>query len=382
MNETLDVLLLSAGYGEGHHQSARAIEEALQSVWPGCRTQVLDYLAYVPDFIEHATVGLYKVMSKHSPWVYAGVYHLTSQIAGMWGWSHIEYSLGRQNLRNLLTQLQPKVIICTHPLPMAVLSTMRKQGASIAPVFGVITDYVLHGEWVQPELDHYYVPTPLLRAALCERGLDSAKITVSGIPVRPVFSAIGTPTTARARLRWPEVPTVLFMCSALGTLGGVYEACQALLDSREVFRLVVVCGRDEALAERLRTLPPQGRGHDIRVLGFAHNIADLMRASEIVITKAGGITLSEALALERPMVIYRPLPGQELGNARFAARRGAARIAKTPETLRAEVEMLLADDQLRRRMAARARQIAHPDAARRIAQDAWAMAHRHATQGV
>ncbi|MDP9727487.1 MGDG synthase family glycosyltransferase [Alicyclobacillus tolerans] len=371
MEQQLDVLLLSAGYGEGHHQAARAIQENLQRIWPGCQITMMDYLEYIPDFIGQATVGLYKAMSKHSPWMYAGVYHLTSQIAGMWGWSHIEYSLGRRHLRHLIQTVYPKVIICTHPLPMAVLSTMRRQNEKVPPVFGVVTDYVLHGEWIQSDLDRYYVPTRRMQQQLSEHGIDSKRIIVSGIPVREAFSETIDTHAARAALNWPDVPTVLFLSSALGTLGGVVEACQELLLSREYFRLVVICGRDTTLAEKLRQLIAKDTFHPIEVLGYVHNIADYMRASDIIVTKAGGITLSEALSLQRTIVIYRPIPGQESGNSRWAAQRGAVVIAKTPESLCEQIETLLANDALRITLSTRAGHLAKPRAARRIASDAF-----------
>lgn len=368
-----EILILSAGYGAGHNQAAVAVAEALRLLSPGTTVRVLDYLRFFPAGLAPATLGIYRGLTKWAPTAYGGLYRLTSAMARVRPWQVVEYSVGRRRLAEALVTRPPAAILCTHPLPMGVLGEIRRHAALPVPLAGLMTDFVSHDEWVKPFLDRYYVPTEAMAAALASAGVPAGHLVVTGIPVRRGFWTPPPPPTARRLLGFaPDVPVVLFLTSALGTLGRVPAAVRALLALPLRFRLVVIAGRDRGLYGRLAAwgIDP-GR---LTVLGFEERVAQLMAAADVVVTKGGAITLSEALALGRPIIVWRPVPGQEAGNARWIAGRGAGRIAPDAPALARTVAELLTRDDLRESLAAGARALGRPRAALAVAEDLLALA--------
>ncbi|MCY0870478.1 MAG: glycosyltransferase [Firmicutes bacterium] len=365
---TVDVLVISAGYGAGHNQTAAAVRDGLAAVWPGCRTHILDYLTYFPPGIGSASVDFYKFLCKYLPPLYGGVYRLTDMLKGRRMWDTLQYGMGRLQLKELLAALDPKVIVCTHPLPMGILADMRKAGERLPPVTCIMTDFELHREWLQPELDHYWLPNDALLGAFVRFGIARERVSTIGIPVRKPFWTPLDQAEARRQLGLAQDQRIiLYITSALGTLGGVARVCARLLRSPEPFALVVIAGRDERLYRDLQRLAARVGGERLRPLRFVDNVAQLMAASDLVITKAGGITTSEALARGRPIVIYRPIPGQEAGNSRYLSAKDAAMIAYTPRQLRDVVTQILADEAVRARLERGARGLAAADSALVIA---------------
>jgi processive 1,2-diacylglycerol beta-glucosyltransferase len=363
-----DVLLFGAGYGAGHNHAGAAVAEALGELRPGWSTVFVDYLRFFPPAVASATVSLYSLLARRWPVAYGFAHGVTSRMAGGPAWRTVVHSLGRAELRGMVHLLRPRVIVCTHPLPAGVLSDLRGRGEPLPAVVSVVTDHGLHGEWIQPHVHRYCVPTPELAAFLAQRGIDPERVRVTGIPVRADFRR--PLERARARRRQGLAAgerLVLFLTSANGLMGGVVSACRALLALPEEFRLTVVCGRDRSLLPRLSALAARrGRGR-MRALGFRPDVAELMAAADLLVTKAGGITTAEALALGLPSVIYRPTPGQETPNAALLERRGAALVARSPRELAEAVGRLLARPEERRRLASAAVSLGRPDAALRVA---------------
>jgi processive 1,2-diacylglycerol beta-glucosyltransferase len=372
---TEEILILSAGYGAGHNQAAAAVAEAVEVLSPKTAVRVVDYLRFFPLGLAPATVGIYRGLTKWAPTAYGGLYRLTSVMAHLRLWQLVEYGVGRERLATALRDRPPAVILCTHPLPLGVLGELRRRGAPSVPLAGVMTDFVGHDEWVKPFVDRYYAPTETMARYLAQGGVPAAKLVVTGIPVRRPFWTPTPPDAARRRLGFaPDVPVVLFLTSALGTLGRVPAAVRALLALPLPFRLVVVTGGDRGLYQKLAAwgIDP-GR---LTVLGFEERVAELMAAADVVVTKGGAITLSEALALARPVVVWRPVPGQEAGNARWLARRGACRIAGDARVLAETVADLLTHAEERESLAAGARALGRPRAALAVAEDLLALVRR------
>lgn len=366
----VDVLLLSAGYGAGHNQAAAAVSDGLSELAPDCRAHTIDYLALFPPAMRRATVSAYQLMSKHAPLAYGAVYDITSWLARYQAWRRIEYRIGRSQLRRLLRQVRPKAVVCTHPLPMGVLSVLKAEGEPVPPVIAVVTDYVVHEEWFRPQLDRYCVATKDVAAEFLRRGFDPARVRVTGIPIREPFWRSPSRQAARARLGWPqETPVVLFLTSALGTMGGATAACRALLGIAHPFRLVVVCGHDRKLYRRLSALAALSGDGRLEVQGYATNMADLLAGADVVITKAGGLTISESMALGRPLVIYRPVPGQEAGNTRWLLSRRAALVARSARQLADVVAPLVAPGPSRDRLTQGGQPFGQPTAALKVAQE-------------
>lgn len=362
-----DVVILSARYGAGHWQAAAAVREAMQALYPGHEPLLLDYMDLVNPALNRTIQSLYLASIKHFPGGYGWFYRATSTIAPDSPFQSLLNSLGREQLAQLIQATTPRALISTFPTQAGVLSDMRRLGQCAIPSITVITDNTVHSQWVHPHTDLYCVSSPEVAESLKSRGVPLRRIAVTGIPIRQAFSRRVDAAEVRRRYRWhPELPVVLVMSGAFGALGGVGEACRALTHMGRPLQVVVVCGRDRLLAARLQR---QSRHfpYPVHVFGYVEAIADFMSVSELLVTKAGGVTTAEALALGLPVVIFRPIPGQEEANADYLCEHGAAISARTTEELRAVCDRLLADNSLRAAMRRAARGLGRPHSARDVA---------------
>jgi processive 1,2-diacylglycerol beta-glucosyltransferase len=227
----------------------------------------------------------------------------------------------------------------------------------------VITDFTLHRCWAQPRVRRYFVATETLAAELRGR-IPGARVDATGIPVSPAVAAAPTRAEARAALELDvERPVALVMGGGLGI--GVEEAVEAALASTPAeVQVVAVCARNEAARARLSAL-----GIDdarLRVRGFERGMERWLAAADVVASKPGGLTTSEALALGKPLLLTRPIPGAEEGNTRAVVAEGAALAAHDDAEMRAAFARLFAEPGLLERLSAAARRIGRPRAAEAV----------------
>jgi processive 1,2-diacylglycerol beta-glucosyltransferase len=358
----LDVLVVGAGFGGGHNQSARAVAEALVKEWPDARTAVLDYLAWFPPGLGQLSARSYTAMTKYWPAAYGLLQDLSGHLAPLPGWTDLIGSVGADPFWAALEAWQPRLLVLTHPLPATVVARWRHQGLTIPPTCVVVTDYSLHPQWAQPGLDRYCVANQSVKAQLEASGIPAERIVLTGIPIREPFWA---PVTAGQRPPSSR-PTVLFLGSAQGGLGRVNAACRRILMAATPARLVVVAGSDRVLWNRLTALSRRVGSDRLQVHGLVRSIAPLLQEADILITKAGGLSLSEALAVGVPMVIYRPIPGHEVDNAEWLRREGAAVLTRRPDEVARAVRSLLDRPGWRHHLATRAKSLGRPHAARDV----------------
>jgi processive 1,2-diacylglycerol beta-glucosyltransferase len=361
------VLILMASYGAGHRQAARAIGEALRDKRPELAIATADYVDLVSPAFNRVTQSAYVLSVKYVPAAFGWFYHGTSRIGPRSGFQRYLNSLGRRRVLRLLAERQPRVVVCTFPTQAGVISELVGRGAVRVPTVTVITDNTVHSQWIHPHTDRYCVSAEEIAAGVVARGIPPDRVHVTGIPIRPVFRRRFDRAETLRRLELdPDRPTVLVMSGAFGMLTGVVAACRTLLELPEAPQIVLVTGRDRKLADDVRSALG-GRDRPLRVLGFVDEIAPLMQAAEVLVTKAGGLTTSEALASRLPMVIYKPIPGQEEANTAFLTRHGAARAVRTARQLAACVRELLAEPDRLEAMRAACERLGRPDAAAAVA---------------
>ena len=362
-----DTVILSARYGAGHWQAAAAVVEALQTLAPAVEPLLLDYMDLVNPALNRTIQSLYLASIKHFPVGYGWFYRTTATIPTDSTFQAVLNSLGREQLARLIEATTPRVLISTFPTQAGVLSDMRRQGRCRIPSATVITDNTVHSQWIHPNTDLYCVSCPEVADALAGRGIPADRVAVTGIPIRQAFSRPVDPAEVRRRHRWdPDLPIVLVMSGAFGALGGIGEACRALTGAGRPLQLVVVCGRDRQLAQRLQRRAAELPG-PVHVYGYVETISEFMAAADLLVTKAGGVTTAEALAVGVPIVIFRPIPGQEQANADYLRRHGAGILARTPEELRDLCRDLFRDAGARMAMREAARRLGRPHAALEVA---------------
>ncbi|MCP1309343.1 MGDG synthase family glycosyltransferase [Paenibacillus tyrfis] len=359
-----NILILYASYGDGHLQVAKALQQRFARLGVD-RVKLVDLLAEAHPFMNAVTRYVYLKSSTLGPDLYGWSFYLTQHLKHDTAFTKMLNRFGTRKFKQMLQAERPDAIIYTFPLP--VVSGLISGNGTAVRTYTILTDFVLHQRWIHPDIDKYYVATEQLKRQIAASGVPEHRIEVSGIPLRSPFSEpIRRQDVCRKHGIEPSKPVVLLMAGAYGVLKHISRMGHALLRLDEI-ELVFVCGRNKPLQEQIEA---SFAGHSrVRILGYVEHIHELMAISSCLITKAGGITLSEALAMRLPVIVFRPLPGQEKENARFLAQQGAVEIAQRPDELTSLVKRIVSLPGQTERMKAAMEELYRGDAAEAVVSD-------------
>ncbi|MBN1676443.1 MAG: hypothetical protein JXR37_35690 [Kiritimatiellae bacterium] len=346
----------------GHHAAALAVESALRRTAPSVETMVVDPLQYTRPYWSAIIEKTYMIVLRRTPEVWDALYdnekidHLTRRIRRL-----VQRGSSRRFLR-MMKEFNPDLVICTQAYPFGVMSAYKRKFGAPLPLFGVITDYWPHRFWVHEGDGQYFLPTPQAAARLAALGVKRSRMIVSGIPIGPEFAPVADGPD-------PVLPArrILVMGGSRG-LGVRYRTIRSLDRSAQDFAIEVVTGKNRQLANRLLARRRRFK-HPIRVRGYVKSVAPLMRSSALLLGKPGGMTSAEAMAVGLPLIIIRPLPGQEVRNMNQLTVQGAAVHLDRDRHVAPAVDMLLGNEELLAMMRQRALQLGRPDAAPQIAQE-------------
>jgi len=359
------VLVLTASYGSGHARVAETLAAEFRRA--GAAATVVDHFHDLvhPSF-DRASRALYYAMLRRAPVLWGAAYWLGDQLSVssplLMGFNR----LGVRKLRQRMLAVSPDHVVSVHPTPVAALSVLWSRGMRIPPHTTVFTDFVAHTQWIHPHVDRYCVPAEEIAHDLTARGVPRERVVVTGIPVGQEFAQPADRAATRLALGLsPRLPVLLFMDGSGGGFGRLEDATRKILQMEQPLQAVVVTGREEALEARLRGLVA-GSEARVKVCGYVDNVRQLMGAADFLVTKAGGLTLAEALATELPMICFGSLPGQEARNERFAAMAGVALVASSDAQLHRVIAAALRDPVLLRNIQDRIRLYRRPQAARTI----------------
>ena len=347
----------------GHHAAARAIEAQIKKQNPLAETRCLDLLETTHPTWSALVQYAYMSTIRRTPELWEALY---DNFWFDWLTKWIRPLVQRGNslkLRILMDAFQPDAIVCTQAHPFSVLSAYaRRQGQPI-PLWGVVTDFLPHRFWHVPpdERIRYVVPAETAMQRLMILGTPADRIHVFGIPIQADVLAARKRTVSRENGR-----RILVMGGSRG-LGARYATIRQLDRAAADFTIDVVTGTNRRLRKQLLAARHKFR-HPIRIRGYVKDAMAIMRRASLLIGKPGGMTSAEAMASGTPMLIIRPLPGQERGNTEMLVRHGAAIHLDRDRDLPAVVSSLLTNATLLDMMAARARALGKPDAAREIAE--------------
>ncbi|OCT12281.1 hypothetical protein A8709_31090 [Paenibacillus pectinilyticus] len=320
MNANPRVLILTASYGNGHLQASKALYQ--QFVRQGTTdVKIVNLMKEGHPFINLITTSLINTSAKSSRFgldYYGWCYYLTREKKQTALFQRSMTYLGQKKLRELIGQEHPDVVVNTFPFGAApeVCSSMG------IPNFTVLTDYALHASWLHTNVDKYYVATEELKQQIVFKGVNKDRVEVSGIPIREEF-AYESSMAQQQKKR-----LILIMAAD----SGVNSYMEEMLHSLAAFtqcRFVVICGHNEKL--RVKLLEQFASNERYNILGFVNNVHEWMSQATCIITKAGGLTLTESMALQLPIFIYKPHAGQEKENALYLSSRGVASISNNME---------------------------------------------------
>lgn len=344
----LRVLIATVTAGAGHLQAAAALQEAWTALRPDDVLEKQDVLDFTPKLFRKLYSEAYLKLIEHSPELWGAIFRKSDDVARLEKLSRVRQTLGRLNASKFVSWMRdfrPDVILCTHYLPEEILGGLKKRG-TIDPwplVVSIVTDFEAHALWLEPVVDFYCVAAEHTKARLVARSVAPNNVVVTGIPISARFRNAPARKAARKQLGLrDDLPVLLVLGGGFG-VGPVAEILGALNKFAEPVQLAVVCGRNQEL---LRDLAVLERKHPTHLLGFVRNMQDWMSAADLVVTKPGGLTSSEALALGRPLVILNPIPGQEEANSDFLLEQGAAVKLNRVEDLPFKLGQLLGEPRL------------------------------------
>lgn len=357
------ILVLSVSAGAGHVRAAQALCATQASV--AVRTLHLDVMDFVPPRFRRLYTDFYIHMVGSYPQAWGCLYRLMNRANPGSRLQRIRRWLERRQARALMREirsLQPDAIICTHFMPAELLAYGRTDSVLPCPVWVQVTDFDLHRIWIQPGLAGYFVGSDEVAFRLKAEGVRASAVHVTGLPIMPAFSA-PPPRVASALAIGldPARKTVLLMGGGFG-LGDFASIAVRLLTIDPALQLIALTGRNSAL---LTTLAPLAALHGERFVtrGQISDVERYMGCADLVVTKSGGLTSAECLAMGLPMVVNAPIPGQEERNADFLVEQGVALKAIDDITVEYRVRHLLAHPERLAQMALQARRLARPDAA-------------------
>lgn len=360
------VLFFSAPIGAGHIRAAQAVSQMLRIDY-GCQTQLGNVFDFFPSFIGQTILKGYLKILDWFPAVYGSAYKWGNQSRlALFGRDLVSRILARRMV-DYINDYKPAIIICTHATPAGVIAWLKENRLITVPVAAIITDFVVHRLWVYPEFNCYFVAHPAMTHYLCQHGIASQNIKVTGIPVSPSFSLPTNKNQLYAKLKlFPDRKTIMIMGGGAGILPitKILKLCSQIDGA---LQFIAIAGKNQALYRDLLRLESVSK-HPVRVFSYVENIHELMSIADLLISKPGGMSAAEALAKGVPLIIFRPIPGQEMANTRYLLDNAAAFRADSLSELKSIIIRLLFEDntsltKLRRSAAS----LGRPEAAKNIA---------------
>ena len=357
------VLILSASIGAGHTQAAHAIRDHYLIANPMAQITINDFLAEtgaVGTFIKNTYFKMLDIF----PDAYEFLYHWSQSTTNSSNVKDLTARILKSHLLHLLAIQRPDLIIFTHPFPCCVAAYLRRTGLINVPMVAVLTDFSSHQLWIHREVDWYFVANKQVKRQLINSSIDDTIITVTGIPLSPAFryKSIAVPPNSS-----DDLPTILVMGGGLG-LGAIDKVVADFSRVSSSCHLIVVTGKNRDLKKKLHSYRNRLLPHKITIIGYTRKIHELMAKANLLITKPGAVTCSEALAMELPLLLYSPIPGQEEENAAYLVEQGAAIKILPGESLAATVDTLLSHSESLSKMKQNASRLGQPNAAEKIVQ--------------
>ncbi len=365
MSEQPRILILTLSFGAGHISAAQAVVADLQRQIPGADLRIIDALENCSLLFRAFYVWTYWAMIRYAPRIWNKFFHARlergdEQTAPVRVWKS-----GCRKVFAEIENFQPDAIIACEVGASEIAVIARRSNLTNAAIVNVITDYEAEPIWVKPEISAYTVAAETVKKQLESWGAKSESIEVCGIPLDASFSETHDVNKTKARFDLDARPSVLLMGGGMGPTR-MDEVAARLLEKGENLNIVALPGKDKRAKAALEKLQ-NTKTVSLRVINWTNEVAALMRAADILATKPGGVTLSEAAACGVPMVLFDAIPGPETANAaRFAVAEAAVNAHGSDQTV-SEILRLLGDRESLNRMAANVRKLARTDAANVIA---------------
>ncbi len=304
---TCDILILTASFGNGHHSATKALTEKFEALFPDMAVKSADLFEVASPKLKEYFTDTYNILTKSKLPLYNGLYQLRNSKDNLV--DDIVLKLYYKKFDTYVKHLKPKMIISVFPTCAQFANHYKTQWAHDLKTVTVITDVVAGWEWIHANTDMYFVPTVEVKEALVEKGILNSMILVTGVPVRSAFEIERPKTSDRKQ--------VLVMASSMGKLSFTQQSLDKM--GEMPYGFTIVAGNNEDVITQLALLEIP---INVRVLSFTKEIPELMRSSDLIITKPGGATIFEAIESNLPLLVKSSGVGQETFNEDFINRYG------------------------------------------------------------
>ncbi len=345
----------------GHRNAAFAIEKALKTLSPDIETLNINAFNYTNPISEKLVNSLYMAVIKRTPKIWDYLYDNPKVVKRLEKIKNTIHKLNSPKFQKLFDKFKPDAVVCTQAFPCGMVADYKSTYASDLPLFAVLTDYAPHSYWLYDKVDFYITPSVEMNERLEKKGVLPQKLKPLGIPFDIKFNLPVNTAEVRQRMKLsPDLPVILVMGGGHG-LGPIKTIIKSIDKVKNNLEVVIVTGSNRKLYSLLKRRIKK-YCHKFHLLTYVNNIHELMSVASIVVTKPGGITISEALAKELPMLIIKPIPGQEESNTVYLTKHNAAIKVNKPRHINNIIENLLDNPEKLKNISESARRIAKPNA--------------------
>lgn len=365
------IMIFYASYGGGHLSAARSIKEYIETNYTDIEIQLIDCMYYVNKIFDKVTTTAYAEMAKKIPQTWGRVYwHAQSgPIAQI---STTSNKLLSKKLNKLLQDFNPDLIISTHPFASTMCAYLKKQGKLNSKIATVLTDYAPHEQWLvfNEYVDYYFVSHEEMKKQLYSIGIPNEKIYATGIPLSNKFLLKYDKSQILQDFGLsPNKKTVLFFGGGEYGLGKTQtlKIFKSFIECHENIQLVAISGKNPKMKESFENLVSElGKQDSVKILEYTDKVPQLMRISDLVVTKPGGLTTTESLASGLPIIIINPIPGQEEENAAYLEKNKVAIWIKKGDNVEEILNKLFSNPDKMQEMKIRARLISKKNSTKDI----------------
>lgn len=363
------ILLMYISENSGHHSASLALERAFRYLSRDIEILNVNSFHYTNPILEKIVNRAYMGLIKRTPEVWGYLYDNPKVVKRTQKLKESIHKYNSQKTKVLIDGFKPDAVVCTQAFPCGIVADYKRtQNAERLVLSGVLTDYAPHSYWMYDNVDAYFVPSPEIKEHFVLSGISPDRVKVAGIPINPKFKEVPNREKIAALHNLSlDIPTVLLMGGSLG-IGPIKDLIKVLDRSDVRLQIIAVCGGNKRLFGYIKRIAPR-LSKKTAVFGYIDNIHELMGISSIIITKPGGITISEALAKGLPLLIVKPIPGQEQMNTEYLVRNKVAIKIDRLQDAAVFTKELLSNPQALKNLQERAKQFSKPDSAMDIAKD-------------
>ena len=367
MDPRRKVIILYASAGHGHEKAAKAILEAYHLYQKEADAEAFDILSFTWPFFGKSYGKFYLFLIRRLPWLWGCLYY-GSDIHAVYVFlkpiRRFMNGLLLKRFERWLVAQNPSVIVSTHFMPTEVASHLKGNAEIRARLITVVTDYLPHYIWTAKNVDRYVVAIDETKEALMKRGVSEGKVSVLGIPIENKFLKKHSKEELVSKLNIDgQLFTVLLTSGGAG-VGDAEKIIKGLLALKQRLQILVVCGTNKSLEENLKNISKNQPL--LKPFGFVNTMDELMEVADIVVGKGGGLTITEAFAKEKPVILFQSVPGQEARNAFCVKRYGAGVEANSAEEVVRKVEAFVNEPAVLEGLKKAVGRIAKPRAAEAI----------------